>query len=106
MSDKEKLIEMLHNGVRCPGTVTDCHDCPFSSQEVPCDEYAATADMLIAKGVVIPVRCKDCVHWYEPDETCLKIYSDGAVSPYAWQYRKPDDFCSYGEREVNGRKKQ
>ena len=47
------------------------------------------------------VRCKDCIHWYEPDGVCLKIYSDGAVSPYAWQYRNEDDFCSYGERKDN-----
>lgn len=44
------------------------------------------------------VRCKECVHWYDQEEVCLKIYSDGAVSPYAWQFRKPEDFCSYGER--------
>jgi hypothetical protein len=44
------------------------------------------------------VRCKECIHWYEPDGVCLKIYSDGAVSSYAWQDRNPDDFCSYGER--------
>ena len=49
------------------------------------------------------VRCKDCIHWYEPEETCLKIYSDGAVSAYAWQCRKPDDFCSYGERRTDGK---
>lgn len=47
------------------------------------------------------VRCKDCIHWYEPEGVCLKIYSDGAVSPYAWQYRNPDDFCSYGERKTD-----
>ena len=45
------------------------------------------------------VRCEDCIHWYEEEEVCLKIYSDGAVSPYAWQYRKAEDFCSYGERK-------
>lgn len=47
------------------------------------------------------VRCKDCIH-YEMG-VCLKIYSDGAVSKYAWQERKPDDFCSYGERRGDGR---
>lgn len=53
------------------------------------------------------VRCKDCIHWYEPEGICLKIYSDGAVSPYAWQYRNADDFCSYGERTVdNGKETQ
>ena len=46
------------------------------------------------------VRCKDCIHWYEPEGVCLKIYSDGNVSPYAWQDRKPDDFCSYGKKEI------
>lgn len=45
------------------------------------------------------VRCKDCVHWYDREEVCLKIYSDGNVSADAWQDRKPDDFCSYGERK-------
>lgn len=45
------------------------------------------------------VRCKYCKLWYEPEGVCLKIYSDGNVSPYAWQDRKPDDFCSYGEKK-------
>ena len=49
------------------------------------------------------VRCKDCIHWYEPDGVCLKIYSDVAVSPYAWQDRNPEDFCSYGERKADGK---
>ena len=53
----------------------------------------------IAPDVVKVVRCRECVHWYECEEVCLKIYSDGAVSPYAWQTRRPDDFCSYGERK-------
>lgn len=40
-------------------------------------------------------RCKDCAHY--DMGVCLKIYSDGNVHPEAWQERKPDDFCSYGE---------
>ena len=56
----------------------------------------------VAPDVVEVVRCRDCVHWSADcgtDETvCLKIYSDGAASAFAWQERKPDDFCSYGER--------
>lgn len=43
------------------------------------------------------VRCKDCKHY--DMGVCLKIYSDGNVHPEAWQSRKPDDFCSYGERK-------
>jgi hypothetical protein len=30
---------------------------------------------------------------------CLKIYSDGNMHPEAWQPRRPEDFCSYGERK-------
>lgn len=43
------------------------------------------------------VRCKDCKHY--DMGVCLKIYSDGNVHPEAWQSRRPDDFCSYGERK-------
>ena len=50
--------------------------------------------------VVEVVRCKDCIHY--DFGVCLKIYSDGAVSQYAWQARNEDDFCSYGERKDNG----
>ena len=53
-----------------------------------------------AVDAVEVVRCRDCIH-YEMG-VCLKIYSDGAVSEYAWQERKPDDFCSYGERRNDG----
>lgn len=42
-------------------------------------------------------RCKDCKHY--DMGVCLKIYLDGNVHSAAWQKRKPDDFCSYGERE-------
>lgn len=45
-------------------------------------------------------RCKDCKHY--DMGVCLKIYSDGNVHPAAWQKRKPDDFCSYGERKDGG----
>lgn len=44
------------------------------------------------------VRCKDCIHWYGEEGVCLKIYDDGSVSPYAWQFRNEGDFCSYGEK--------
>lgn len=43
------------------------------------------------------VRCKDCKHY--DLGVCLKIYSDGNAHPEAWQSRRPEDFCSYGERK-------
>lgn len=52
---------------------------------------------LPAADVAPVVRCKDCKHY--DMGVCLKIYSDGNVHPEAWQKRRPDDFCSYGERK-------
>ena len=49
----------------------------------------------------VVVRCKDCKHY--DMGVCLKIYSDGNAHPEAWQPRKPEDFCSYGERREAGR---
>lgn len=43
------------------------------------------------------VRCENCM--YYDMGVCLKIYSDGNVHPEAWQPRKPEDFCSYGDRK-------
>ena len=50
---REKLVDLLHNGVRCPGTVASCDDCQYQTMETPCDEFYATADMLIANGVTV-----------------------------------------------------
>lgn len=61
-----------------------------------CNRFLDNAKTIDAVPVV---RCKDCVHYYDRDPVCLKIYSDGNVSSDAWQERKPDDFCSYGERK-------
>ena len=47
--------------------------------------------------VEVVVRCKDCKHY--DLGVCLKIYSDGNAHPEAWQRRRPEDFCSYGERK-------
>ena len=56
---------------------------------------------LIPSADVAPVvRCKDCEHY--DMGVCLKIYSDGNVHPEAWQERKPEDFCSYGEPKDGG----
>lgn len=48
----------------------------------------------------VVVRCKDCKHY--DMGVCLKIYSDGNVHSAAWQSRRPDGFCSYGERKDCG----
>lgn len=53
---------------------------------------------LAAADVAPVVRCKGCAHYYMG--VCLKIYSDGGVHLAAWQNRRPEDFCSYGERRA------
>ena len=53
MDVREKLVELLHKGVRCPGVIDNCNDCPHHSLEKPCDEFGATVDMLIANGVTV-----------------------------------------------------
>ena len=58
-------------------------------------------EALPAVDAVEVVRCKDCVHYYDREPVCLKIYSDCVCHQTAWQERKPNDFCSYGERKDN-----
>ena len=65
------------------------------------DIYSAI-DNAPAADVAQVVRCKSCVHY--DMGVCLKIYSDGNVHTEAWQERKPDDFCSYGEPKNGGAK--
>ena len=60
------------------------------------DDMLDEVDCFKPADVAPVVRCKDCKHY--DMGVCLKIYSDGNVHPEAWQSRKPDDFCSYGER--------
>mgnify|MGYP004651717861 CR=1 FL=1 len=65
--------------------------------EVSFDGEYDLIDKCPAVDAVPVVRCKDCKH-YELG-VCLKIYTDGNVHAEAWQVRRPDDFCSYGERK-------
>lgn len=58
------------------------------------------AEQLPTVDAEVVVRCKDCLHYGMG--VCLKIYSDGNVHAAAWQRRKPEDFCSYGERKDCG----
>lgn len=59
------------------------------------------AKRLLAKmptaDVAPVVHCKNCKHY--DMGVCLKIYSNGNAHPEAWQPRRPEDFCSYGERK-------
>lgn len=80
-------------------------ECLFNEQieQGATDAFDAFDDALQDATTVdaeVVVRCKDCKHY--DMGVCLKIYSDGNVHAAAWQRRKPDDFCSYGERKDCG----
>ena len=72
-----------YNGVKCRACGT--------GDAIDVIEDAPVAD------VAPVVHCKGCKHY--DMGVCLKIYSDGNAHPEAWQSRKPEDFCSYGERK-------
>lgn len=82
---REKLIEAL-NAI--------AHENCFGSIE-------KIADYLIANGVTIPVRCKDCKHRVDDMDFvcghfCTKRPSAGGY------FCEDNDFCSLGERRNDG----
>lgn len=88
--DADRLSVAIHENVSTPyEDARDAkEDCLREIEESP------TVDAEVV------VRCKDCKHY--GTGACLKIYSDGNVHSANWQIRKPDDFCSYGERKDCG----
>lgn len=65
--------------------------------EIHFDDEYDMVDRCPTVDAEVVVRCKDCKHY--DLGVCLKIYSDGNMHTEAWQSRRPDDFCSYGERK-------
>ena len=61
------------------------------------EKFEAAILKIPAADVAPVVRCKNCVHY--DLGVCLKIYSDGNAHSEAWQPRRLEDFCSYGERK-------
>lgn len=73
MDQKTRLIELLQS------VPTD----PEGNRNV-----AVIAKHLLANGVVVPVRCKDCKYYV----------SDVCRQDLAMNLCRDDDFCSYGEK--------
>lgn len=65
-------------------------------------EIMAEVHYMPAAAVTEVIPCRECTHYEQG--ACLKIYQDGNLHPEAWQKRKPEDFCSYGERKDGGAK--
>lgn len=77
-----------------------CDKCEYEHFGSNCIRIAK-ADHLIANGVTIPVRCKDCKHFvqgepYDPCE-CMKWTVKFGVA-----YTTPDGYCHKAERKDNG----
>lgn len=77
---RKNLIELVHNA-RMNAL---WHIVPNPSEYI--------TDMLIANGVTIPVRCKDCKFFHDKGY-CTKTTGLTRI--------KPDYYCSYGERKDN-----
>lgn len=45
------------------------------------------------------VRCAECGHWEDPYCMLCKTRIGAGYHSRDMAYRKPDDFCSYGERK-------
>ena len=57
------------------------------------------ADFLIANGISIPVRCKDCKR-----RNTVLCPVESSWEDYPWKNTEDNDYCSYGERrKENGR---
>ena len=85
--------QIIHGG--------ECSICPYCYHFEVCrgviNQPCVKCEQFVDLRSVMPVvLCRDCLH-YEMG-ACLKIYDDGAANKDAWQERKPDDFCSYGEK--------
>jgi hypothetical protein len=57
----------------------------------------ALADHLIANGVTIPVRCKDCKHWADGVNGCTEHVKCCKIGFYMVG---ENGYCVYGERRT------
>ena len=91
MGMREKLIELIGQAQDCGCDVTDVVEMNYVENDV-------LADHLIANGVTIPVRCKDC-DFRIFDDVCKEYYCNNA---YGLNGAIEDNsFCSYGERRTD-----
>lgn len=87
MGMRENLIELIRKA--------DKEDHESQTQDV---HYAFMADFLIANGVTIPVRCKECKYCIDTPASYTNIACSKGVN---WRAVEPNHFCSYGERRTD-----
>ncbi len=94
MGMREKLIEILRGVIKFHEEQKEKWILGGKVGERP-SITESFVDILIANGVTIPVRCKECKHYRHP--FCL--IND---NKHGWlTHVLPDHFCSYGERKTD-----
>lgn len=82
--DADRLSEAIYDNVPAP-----YEDASWAKENCLAEiEAAQTVD------AVPVVRCRECKWWQEDDDVGYCDNPDGLDN-----YAKPDDFCSYGEKE-------
>ena len=95
MGMREKLIELLckaHNAVTDKSLENDSEFGMTYAEQIETE-----ADSLIANGVTIPVRCKDCKHWLHDFPGCTD-----AIGRCEWANYMVgcNGYCVYVERRT------
>ena len=94
-----------------------CADCRYFPVNALCDKAdpLCTSVKIVTKlsevDAVEVVRCKDCKHWHKETGWCHHhshfVDSEGeACHPWEssqWKMLEADDYCSYGEKETDGK---
>lgn len=94
---REKLIELLMESVSkfCKLSVIR-GTTKITAISVNADEFA---DHLIANGVTIPVRCKECKKRYDPNRCpmCILVYGE------QHDFAQENGYCDRGEGRTDDR---
>lgn len=86
---REKLIELIHTKLKCID-IPSCSECEDYGKAAKCS-IERLADYLIENGVVMPVRCENCI-WRREDSNPDYHYCK-LTGTDIWL----DGFCSDGE---------
>lgn len=92
------MVDVKETLLRLVGEVQDCGCDVTDVVEMNYVENQVLIDHLIANGVTIPVRCKDCTYWKN-----AKVNKKGfLICPASGMEITEEDYCSYGERRIDG----
>lgn len=97
MTDREKMVKLLCEANSISVDAELFEDSSYAQQ------LEIEADFLIANGVTIPVRCKDCKYWKPGDSfggDSLDDMQRIGRCPIVRFARREKDFCCEGERRT------